>query len=528
MRKGNPAGPPLALWHEIFFVWLICAAQALMLSGIAQALVPAPIIGNSFGVSRPADLAWFSAAYALTSGTFVLPAGRLGDLFGHKKIFVIGFFWYAVWSLVAGFAPLVQQGGANGLIFFNFCRAMQGIGPALQVPNGQALLGRAYKPGPRKALVMSLFGAAAPFGFVVGGVMSSLFAQLATWPWAFWTLAAVCVALGIISIVVLPAPSGEEPKKNDGTSLWIRLDGPGMVLGVSGLVLFNFAWNQAPLVSWSTPYTYFLLIISIIFLVGFGYVERHAAYPLLPIAAMTAQTNFVLACTAAGWGCFSVWVFYSFQFLQVLREWPPLLSSACHSPGPVSGLIASLLVARYMMRLGPHWIMLLSMLAFLAGSLLMTTAPVSQTYWANTFVSVLIMPFGMDMSNPAATILLSNSVSREHQGIAASLVVTVVNYSISTALGFAATVETQVAANAGGDVLSGFRGAQYFGIGLGVLGVCVAGAFRRGGGNGPAPIVAGSGGVVGGGSASALVETGSASPNGGPPMMNEKKMMHNN
>jgi len=94
----------------------------------------------------------------------------------------------------------------------------------------------------------------------------------------------------------------------------------------------------------------------------------------------------------------------------------------------------------------------------------------------NTFFSILVMPFGMDMSNPAATILLSNTVSKEHQGIAASLVVTTVNYSISLALGIAGTIETNT--NSGGtNILAGYRGAQYFGLGLGGLGLTLAIAF---------------------------------------------------
>lgn len=472
--EGGTGGPPLTLLHEIAFVFIICIAQALMLAGVSQALIPASIIGDSFGLSRPADLAWFSAAYALTSGTFVLPAGRLGDMFGHKNVFIIGFFWFATWSFITGFALQVHDSGTNGMVYFNICRALQGIGPALQIPNGQAMLGRNYRPGPRKTLVMSLFSAAAPFGFVAGGAMSSVFAQLLTWPWSFWALAAVCVAFGSVSILILPNSPVEQ--LNYGESFWTRLDGFGITLGVTGLVLFNVAWNQAAQVSWVTPYTYFLLIISMLFLLAFVYVELQAKFPILPLSAMRFQVNFVLACTAAGWGCFAVWVFYSFQFLELLRGWTPLLAAASHGPGPVAGLIASLLVARYMLRIGPHWIMLISMVAFFTGSLLMTTAPVAQIYWGNTLFSVLIMPFGMDMSTPAAIIILSNSVDKEHQGIAASLVVTVVNYSISTALGFAATVETRVNRN-GEDILAGFRGAQYFGMGLGLLGCVMALAF---------------------------------------------------
>lgn len=132
--------------HEVLFVLLICLAQAMMLAGLAQALLPAGIIASTFSGGATGAVAWYSAAYSLTSATFVLPSGRLGDLFGHKRVFIMGWVWFAVWSLVAGFA----RGDGRGTVLFCVCRGFQGIGPALLVPNGQALMGRVYKPGMRK------------------------------------------------------------------------------------------------------------------------------------------------------------------------------------------------------------------------------------------------------------------------------------------------------------------------------------------------------------------------------------------
>ncbi|KAK0724753.1 major facilitator superfamily-domain-containing protein [Lasiosphaeris hirsuta] len=470
--SGRPEG--VSALQEVLFVLVVCSAQMLMLSGLAQAMVPARVIGGSFPDTTLGTVAWYSAAYSLTAATFVLPSGRLGDLFGHKHIFVVGFLWYGFWSLLAGFAPGVQAAGLRGTVYFCFCRAMQGIGPALLVPNGQALLGRRYAPGKRKNMVMCLFGASAPLGFVVGAVMTSMFATKAWWPWAFWTLAAVCVLLAVVSVLVLPATAAAD---REDESLWDQLDGYGILLGVTGLVLFNFALNQAPIVSWRTPYTYFILVIGAMLIAAFLWHECYTSrHPLIPVTAMKANTNFVLVCTAAGWACFSIWIYYTIFMLETLRGWSPLLASVSFAHAPVSGLIASLLAGILITRTGPHWIMLVSMCAFFAGSLLLATAPVGQTYWLNTFFGILIMPFGMDMSNPVATILLSNSVSKEHQGIAASLVVTVVNYSISIALGLAGTVEAQVN-NTGKDRLVGFRAAQYLGTGIGFLGVLLALCF---------------------------------------------------
>ncbi|KAF4251976.1 hypothetical protein CNMCM8812_008422 [Aspergillus fumigatus] len=152
------------------------------------------------------------------------------------------------------------------------------------------------------------------------------------------------------------------------------------------------------------------------------------------------------------------------------------MAAAQFVPPGVSGLLASFTTGYLMSRIRPGWIMLFAMVAFTLGNIFVAIAPVHQTYWALTFVSLVVTPWGMDMSFPASTVLLSNAVERRHQGIAASLVTTVVNYSISLGLGFAGTVEVHV--NHGGktfhDRLLGYRGALYMGIGLGGLGVAVS------------------------------------------------------
>lgn len=117
--------------------------------------------------------------------------------------------------------------------------------------------------------------------------------------------------------------------------------------------------------------------------------------------------------------------------------------------------------------------MTIALTAFTVGTILIATAPVEQTYWAQSLVCTIVIPWGMDMSFPAATLILSDAVSKKHQGIAASLVNTIVNYSISLGLGLAGTVESHV--NHGGttpeDILLGFRGAWYMGIGLSGFGL---------------------------------------------------------
>lgn len=142
--------------REIFFILNVCLAQLLSLAGLAQTFTPLVILSNAFGISNPGLMAWPTAAYSLTLGSCILPAGRLGDMYGHKKLFMIGWVWFSAASVLCGFS---KHGGFEML---TGCRALQGIGPALFIPNGLALLGRNFPMGLKRNLAISLFGGMGP------------------------------------------------------------------------------------------------------------------------------------------------------------------------------------------------------------------------------------------------------------------------------------------------------------------------------------------------------------------------------
>ena len=236
--------PPIGLWHEILLVIITCSSNIFTQASLGMTIPPLKVIGSGLGVSNPGGLSWFVAAYSLTVGTFILIAGRLGDMFGHKRLFIAGFFWYGLWSIIAGLSNY-----AHSEIFFDVCRAMQGIGPAVMVPNSLAILGRAYPPGRRKEMVFSIYGATAPNGFIIGAVFGSLLAQRVSWPWEFYIMGIACFVFGSVAIVVIPSAPQED---HAGSNL--SFDYLGAITGVAGLVMFNVAWNQAPTVGWDSPF----------------------------------------------------------------------------------------------------------------------------------------------------------------------------------------------------------------------------------------------------------------------------------
>lgn len=464
----------VSLPREVLVVGIISLAQFTTQVGLGQVLSILHVIAADFGITEPGIQAWLIAGYSLTVGTFILVSGRLGDLFGYKKMLVIGYIWYSIWSMVAGLAVY------SNYVLFIWARVLQGIGPSICLPNGLALLGVLYSPGKRKNMAFAIFGGVAPGGSVIGAVFGGLFA-LAWWPWAFWCSSMVLAVIAAVGAWAIPDP----PRKVDiseksNFEVFKMCDPLGALSGIVGLVLFNFAWNQAPIDGWAAPHVIVTLVLGVLIIIGFFYIESYvSSNPLIPFEALTSDTAFVIGCMACGWGCFGIWVYYLWQQLEVLRGVSPLLASAYLTPLIISGVVAALTTGFLLGFVRPPWVMMMAMVAFLVGSILIATAPVHQTYWAQIFVTCIVAPFGMDMSFPAASIILSNAVPRENQGVAASLINTVVNYSISLGLGFAGTVEVNVTKGNGefGDTLHGYRSALYMGIGLAGLGIFLSFMF---------------------------------------------------
>ena len=513
--SGAQSPTPAPLYHEgpvgkirqLIGVATLCCAMLLTQSALGQSVVPLSYIARTFNVvDSEGQQSWFAAAFSLTVGTFVLPAGRVGDLVGHKTVVIIGYAILSIWSLLAGLSHYT-----GSYIFFDVCRAMQGIGCAVLLPNSLAILGRLFAPGTyAKYLSFSCFAATAPNGFLVGALFTTLMSMNSHlgWWWGFYIMAITAAVLGVLCVWVLPseeetrAVSASWQRKSQSSDskeqqqqpeegaalesasetplpeisdvkapLWQRLDLFGTVTGVVGLVLFNFAFNQALVVGWSTVYVYVLLIVGVLFLCVFVYGEGKALYPLLPTSVFHLSGSLILLSLAFGWASFGIWIFYLNLFQQTIRHYTPIFTLLTFVPAGVAGAIAAFSSAQILGRTSPPFVMLLSLLAFCIGSCIAGNAPVHVA--ALPYISSAIMPFGMDMSFPAASIILSDFLPPHQQGTASSIVNTVVNYSIALGLGFAGVVETHV--NDGGrNVLKGYRGAFYMGMGFAGAGVALA------------------------------------------------------
>jgi len=339
----------LPLGKEILFISFVCLAQFMTQAALGQTVAILHVIGDQFGITNPGTLSWLIAGYSLTVSTFILLSGRFGDVFGYKKMFVIGFAWFALWSMIAGLAVYSNH------VLFIFARVLQGIGPSVCLPNGLALFGASYAPGPRKNLAFALFGAMAPVGSIVGSAFAGIFA-LGFWPWTFWSFAITAAVITVGSIFVIPSPPRKTIPARTVRGLIEQLDLLGGIMGVTALVLFNFAWNMAGVTGWSKGYNIATLILGIIFALVFFWIElRVATEPLIPFQVFHADVSFVCACIACGWACFGIWFYYIWQFMEISKRASPLHAVAWICPVAIAGAVASVITGKLLGILRPAW-----------------------------------------------------------------------------------------------------------------------------------------------------------------------------
>lgn len=470
---GEPdaAHPPShfsSSFHEAIFILLVGLSQLFSVGGIGNSGYSVQQIGRSLHATSNGQMSWFLAAYSLCGGAFVLVTGRMGDHFGHKYVFIFGWFWMALWSLVSGFS--------HNVILFDISRGMTGVGNGALVPNSFALLARAFPPfSVKKNIAFAFLGFCAPSGYIFGGLIGAAFAEKVTWRWGFWFWAVCCLFLGMATFFVVPYSVGSPIP---GLSLE-QFDYIGSLLGVTGLVVFSFAWSQASVVGWQVPYTYALLIVGVVFIVAFAFSQSHVRAPVLP-NVLWKRKGFspVVIAMSFGWMSFGIFLYYTTIYILIIHKESPLATVAEMVPLAIGGFFATASVGIFISKVPAQYIFGVSMFSFFIGNLLMSFANSSKCYWAFIFPACLLVVGGPDLSFASSGIIITNVVLPEEQGVAGSFISTVVQYSLSIGLGIAATVEGHV--NKGGsDIVLGYRGAYWLGVSFAAIGFFIVVFFVR-------------------------------------------------
>ncbi|KAL4929098.1 major facilitator superfamily domain-containing protein [Aspergillus undulatus] len=423
--------------------------------------------GRTFSESmqvKPSYATWMAASYGLTQGTFVLMSGRLGDVYGHRKMLLGGGAWLVLCTFTSAFCH-------NNFFAFVTMRALAGVGGALVMPNAVAMITITNPPGRVRNLSLGFFAASAPLGGYLSALFLGAFMEQTHWRWFFVFVA----CLGAVNFTPLWLLSRKEVAYTRNE----KIDWIGAALGTSSLILFNFVWNQAPSVSWATPYEIALLITSLVLFALFIIWEHKTPHPMMPPEIFKAPSFAILVLVILlDYMAVGTVIWYQVFWLQDVWHWSTLQFAVGWTPFVICGIGAACLAAWLIPRLAAQWILALGTVTVMVSAVLMATIPREQSYWAQVFPSVVLFSFCPDFVYAAGQIIASNTVRRHQQGVAGSIIGTLNLYGNSLGLGFASTVEVQIAQSSG-DAIMGYRAALYFGVAISAIALILDVAFVR-------------------------------------------------
>ena len=238
--------------------------------------------------------------------------------------------------------------------------------------------------------------------------------------------------------------------------------------------------SQAPLVGWNNPYEIVLLVVSVIHFFAFAYWESSfAKEPILPFKIWKAPSFGILMLTIF-FSFMSLGIFFWYMniYMQIIRNDSLIRTGVQYLPLTLLGAANAFLAAWLAPRVSAQVVIGMACLVMVGMNVLLATIPRHLTYWAMAFPAMILCAFTIDLIVTSAQIIASNTVSVKHQGVAGSLVGTLLSYGLSTGLGFAGTIEVN-AFDDGKDLLHGYHCAAYLAAGLAAAALILGVGFVR-------------------------------------------------
>jgi len=458
----------------------------LIVVGLAQLMVvlDATVVNIALP-SAQADLGfsdgnrqWIITAYSLAFASLLLLGGRLSDLIGRKRTFIIGLIGFAIASALGG--------AAGSFELLVAARALQGVFGALLAPTALAVLTTTFVIPKERARAFGVFGAIAGAGGAVGLLLGGFLTETLDWRWNLYINVFIAAIALVGALVFVPsiARSGPRPK----------LDVPGTILISGALFGLVYGFSNAETDGWQSPLTWGMLAGAVVLLVGFVIWQRRAAHPLLPLKIVLDRNRGAayISVLIAGAGMFGIFLFVTY-YLQVTLDFSPIQTGLSFLPMIGMLVLAAQLGTNLLLpRLGPKVMVPAGMALGAIGMALLTFLDSSSTYVPNVLAPLMILGFAMGTIMPASMQTATLGVDREFAGVASAMVNTSqqVGGSIGTALlnTLAATAaadylaaHSPVTAAIGVDAaIASYATAYWWGAGFfAVGGVLAALLFRR-------------------------------------------------
>jgi len=468
---------------------VVIVAQLMIVLDASIVTIALPSAQHALHIST-ANRQWVITAYTLAFGGFLLLGGRIADFSGRKRMFVVGLLGFAGASALGGLA-------VNEAMLFA-ARALQGGFAALMAPAALSILTITFQHDAKeRAKAFGAYGAVSGAGGAIGVLLGGVLTQYASWRWCLLVNVPIAVLASIGAVLIV-----HESKTSGST----KYDVPGALLSTLGLVSLVYGFTKAESDGWSATITIVLLVIAVILLVAFVFLETKTSHPLLPLRVVRDRNRggAFLASLLTGAGLFAMFVFLSY-YLQSVLHYSALKAGLAFLPFAFGIIFAAGASSGLVPKIGPRIPMTLGLTIAAGGLAWLTQIGVQSDFWVHVAPQEILMSVGLGLAFPAFSSTALIRVRDRDAGVASALVNTTqqIGGSLGTALlntlaatATASYIVAHGAAASQAGVVHGFAVAFAVGAGFLALGAIVSGVLISAG---PAEVAPAEGAVAGAG-----------------------------
>ncbi len=429
----TPPGTGLAdaAHHRHVPDWLIlilaCLGAFMVILDVSVVNVALPAIRASLGFSQT-GLQWVVNAYTLTFAGFLLLGGRLADLYGRRRIFLIGLGIFTAASLAGGLSQ-------NSSMLIT-ARTIQGFGGAILSPATLTILITTFTDQKARSRALGIWSAFAAGGGAVGVLLGGVLTDLLSWRWILFINIPVGIALFVTALMILPETRGAQ--RGGSLDVWGALTITG---SLSSLV---YAVVNTDNGSWTGWQTVVGLPLALVLFIAFILIEIRVDSPLVPLrmfrSRSVAGANLVMLLLSAA--LFAMWFFLSL-YLQNVLGYSPLRAGFAFLPQSLAIIVGAQISTRAVHRFGVRPLLIVGPLFSALGLLWIAQINSTSAYFPGVAIPSVLITLGLGLSFPPLTLAATAGVRREESGLASGLINTMRQVGGAVGLAVLATIATQ-------------------------------------------------------------------------------------
>jgi EmrB/QacA subfamily drug resistance transporter len=463
--------PPIDERRRWLALLVLCLGVLMIVLDTTIVNVALPSIRADLGFTET-SLVWVVNAYMLTFGGFLLLSGRLGDLFGHRKLFLLGITLFTLASAACGLA------NSQGLLIT--ARAVQGLGGSVVSAVSLSLIMNLFTSAADRAKALGIYGFVGGGGGSIGVLLGGLLTSALSWHWIFLVNLPIGVAVYAGCMALLPVRKPPDDRT--------ELDVAGAVTVTASLMLAVYAIVHGNEAGWTSAQTLTQLAIAIALMIAFLVVESRISHPLMPLRMFALRNVATANVVGVLWAAaLFAWFFISALYMQRLLDYSAMQVGLAFLPANIIMAVFSLgLSAKLVMRFGIRAPLSLGLLTAAAGLVLFARAPAGGTFVLDVLPGMALMGLGAGVAFTPVLLAAMGDVTPDESGLASGMVNT--SFMMGGALGLAilaslAAARTEGLAAAGADAVaalnSGYHLAFLLGAVAAALASALAGAFVR-------------------------------------------------